>query len=253
MKDIPYLKFGFGYKNLVVIPGLSLKPITPSKAFIEAKFEMFKTDYTIYLFDRLENPPEGYSIFDMAKDTLEAMHELGIKKTDLYGTSQGGMIALAITLLEPDMINKLALASTYARGNEYSEKTFKNWISLAEQKNEKELIESTIEHVYSESFQKKYHAPLVYGMKGLTDKEFRKFVILGKSLLTFDVYEQLKDIHKPMFVAATENDKVLLADGSKEIASICGAKFELYDNSYGHALYDEDPNFLSKLFDFLKK
>lgn len=252
MNEVPYFKFGNGKKNLVIIPGLSIKPLIPSRIFIEDKFSILKEDYTIYFFDRIDNPKVGYTIFDMAKDTLYKMHELGIEQTDIYGTSQGGMIALAITKLEPDIVNKVVLASTYSRGNPFSVNTFNEWIKLSKQRDEKALIDSVIHHVYSKDMIDKYYDALYFGMKNITEEQYQRFTILGDACLTFDMFDDLKDIHKDMWVVASENDNVLLSIGSKEIADITGAKFELY-NQYGHALYDEDPNFVKKLYDFFRK
>ena len=53
-------------------------------------------DFTVYMFSRKNDMPEGYIIRDMADDNGLAMKGLGIEQTCVLGVSQGGMIAQCI-------------------------------------------------------------------------------------------------------------------------------------------------------------
>jgi len=57
--------------------------------------------YRVYVFDRRKDMPAGYTVRRMAEDTLAVMRSLGIFRADLFGASQGGMIALAMAALQP--------------------------------------------------------------------------------------------------------------------------------------------------------
>ncbi|HAQ62906.1 MAG TPA: alpha/beta hydrolase, partial [Ruminococcaceae bacterium] len=70
--EMQYIKFGQGKKTLVILPGLSVQSVIPAAAAIEKQYEIFKNDFTVYLFDRRQNLPEVYSVYDMADDTAEA-------------------------------------------------------------------------------------------------------------------------------------------------------------------------------------
>ena len=48
----------------------------------------------------------------MALDIAAAMDTLGIKNADIFGVSQGGMIAQYLAIDRPDLVNKLVLAVT---------------------------------------------------------------------------------------------------------------------------------------------
>jgi aminoacrylate hydrolase len=59
--------------------------------------------------------PRGYSIDDMACDTLALMDALGIRVAHVAGTSMGGSIAIAMALQAPDRVRSLSLHSTLGR------------------------------------------------------------------------------------------------------------------------------------------
>ena len=75
-----YASFGTGEKKLVVLPGLSDGLATvKGKAFIlSAPYKKFFRNYTVYMFSRKNNMPEGYSVRDMADDQIRAMKALKI-------------------------------------------------------------------------------------------------------------------------------------------------------------------------------
>lgn len=57
--------FGNGPGTLVILPGMSLHPVTPSEDMVSGAFRCFREDYTIYLFDRKKNISPGYNVEDM--------------------------------------------------------------------------------------------------------------------------------------------------------------------------------------------
>lgn len=48
----------------------------------------------MYFFDRRHDISEGFSIWDIADDTENAMNQLGVDSADFLGVSQGGMISM---------------------------------------------------------------------------------------------------------------------------------------------------------------
>jgi pimeloyl-ACP methyl ester carboxylesterase len=58
----------------------------------------------------------------MADDTATLLHQLGVKKADVFGYSDGGMVALEMAIRHPELIRKLALSSAvYNMDGYYSE------------------------------------------------------------------------------------------------------------------------------------
>lgn len=248
--EMNYIKFGNGKKTLVIIPGMSIKPVVENKAQIEAYFALFKTNYTIYLFDRIENPSPNYSCFDMAKDTYQMMKDLNITKCNLYGASQGGMISLAISFLYPDIVEKLVLASTYAKGNKYSEHIFNTWISLADN-NQTKLIEHMINHMYSKKTIELYKDILFENFKNITRKQLDNFKIFAKACIDFDITSNLDKIKVKTLILCSKNDLVLSNEGSLYLKEHLNASLIEYSD-FGHAVYDEAPDFLNNIYSFLE-
>jgi pimeloyl-ACP methyl ester carboxylesterase len=76
--------------------------------------------YHVLAFDnrgagRTDRPDEPYSVEQMAADTAGLMRAVGLPHAAVLGISLGGRIALALTLANPGMVDRLILASTGAR------------------------------------------------------------------------------------------------------------------------------------------
>lgn len=86
-----YVSFGRGKRTLILLPGLSDGLMTvKGKALLLAKpYRIFFEKYTVYIFSRKNDLPEGYSIREMARDQGKAMDVLGVRQAYVMGVSQG--------------------------------------------------------------------------------------------------------------------------------------------------------------------
>ncbi|MBR7072871.1 MAG: alpha/beta hydrolase, partial [Eubacterium sp.] len=166
---MPYIRFGKGKKTLVILPGLSVQSVIPSAASIEKQYEIFCSEYTVYLFDRREDIPEKYSVSDMAADTARAIKELGLSDICLFGVSQGGMIALIIAAEYPNLVKKLAFGSSTACVTEGSSAVLKEWLSYALEGNAEKLYLSFGEKLYTKKFFEKFSDAFIYISKTVTE------------------------------------------------------------------------------------
>lgn len=246
------VKFGTGKKSFVIIPGLSMKPITTSAAAIAGAYKDFAEEYTVYVFDRRNNLPSDYSIDEMAKDTAFAMKELGIKGADIFAASQGGMIAQCLAIDYPELTHKIILGSTLSKQNETSLATISKWVALAKERNFEALNHDIFTKIYSDEFLEKYKKALPLLEKDSNAEECERFEILASACLDFDVYEKLDQIKCPVLVLGAKNDKVLSGKGSTEIAEKLGCEIYMYEN-FGHAVYDEAADYKEKLMNFFMK
>ncbi len=55
------------------------------------------------------------------------------------------------------------------------------------------------------------------------------------------------------FVIGSEGDRVATAQASNEIARALGCKKYIYDKSFGHAVYDEAPDYKKRCLNFLNE
>ena len=248
--EMNYIRFGEGRKTMVILPGLSLKPIAPSaKAVIDA-YQVFAKDYTVYLFDRRSDIAEDYSIEEMADDTIEKIEELGLKGLYLFGVSQGGMIAQYIVLKRKDLIKKLVLASTTFRFPD--EKTVE-WLKLAEEKNTGKLVRSFSKMIYSDAFYRKYRLVLPLMFADLKEEERDHFMTYAKACIGFDLSDSLDQIDVPTLVLGSKKDRIIASEDMIEMSQrIPACEIYLYEG-YAHAVYDEAPDFKDRIKDFFDK
>ncbi len=251
--EMDYTVFGSGKKNFIILPGLSIHSVMGSAEAVAQAFEDYTSEYTVYMFDRPKNMSEGYTVKQIAEDTANAMKELNIESADIFGASQGGMIAQYIAIDHPELVNKMILGSTLSKPNDTFVGVVNEWIKLASEKDEDGLLASFVDNVYSEGTLDAYRDTLIETNKGITDEEYERFLIQANACLTFDCYEELPSIQSEVLVLGCEGDKVVTVEGSKEIVDVLDCEIYLYDDSYGHGVYDEAPDYRQRCLDFLTK
>ena len=248
--EVDYIKFGRGERNLIMIQGLNTRGIRGAADSLAYMYRSFAKDYTVYLFDRRPDVFSGISVRDFALDIAEAMDALGIKNADVFGVSQGGMIGQYLAILRPDLVGKLVLAVTIARSNETVEAVINSWIEMSEQGRWRELVYDMAEKMYSDEYVKRYKPMMPLLTLLQKPKDVNRFVILAKSCLNCNAYEELEKIKCPTFVIGGALDKVVGVGGSYEIAEKLGCELYVYEN-LGHAAYEEAKDFNKRVLDFL--
>ena len=246
-----HIVFGHGEKNFVILPGLSVHSVMGAADAIAEAYKDFCEEYTVYVFDRAKTIHDGYTVRNMAEDTAKAMRRLNIEKADVFGASQGGMIAMYLAIDHPQLVNRMILGSTLAKPNAVFNHVVDEWIRLAEAKDEVGLLESFADNVYSESTLKACRETLISSNMGISDEEYRHFIILTKACKTFDCYGELPAIQCPVLVIGSQGDRVVSMEGSTQIAEALGCECYLYDDNYGHGVYDEAADYRRRCLDFL--
>ena len=247
-----YIRFGSGKKPLIMIQGLNTRGIKGAALSLAYMYRIFAKEYTVYLFDRRPVVYDGITVRDIAADIASAMDALGLKNADVFGTSQGGMIAQYLAIDRPDLVRKLVLAVTLSRNNDTVKQVVGDWIEMAERGDMKRFVLDMAEKMYSETYVKKYR-PLMPLLTILQKpKDVKRFVILAKSCLTCDTYDILDKIKCPTLVIGGKQDKVVSGVASEEIAEKLGCALHMYEN-LGHAAYEEAQDFNQMVYDFLSE
>ena len=76
--QIDTISFGSGKKSLIMIQGLNTRGIKGASVSLAYMYRLFAKEYTVYLFDRRPDIPDGMTVRDMASDVAAAMDTLGI-------------------------------------------------------------------------------------------------------------------------------------------------------------------------------
>ena len=246
-----YITFGSGAKPLIMIQGLNTRGIKGSALPLAYMYRIFAKEYKVYLFDRRPLVQDGITVRDMAADIAAAMDLLSITKADVFGVSQGGMIAQYLAIDRPDLVNKLVLAVTLSRNNDTVKQVVDNWIEFAKHGAMKELVADMAEKMYSDAYVKRYRPfmPLLTVLQ--KPKDVTRFVILAKACLTCNTYEHLEKITCPVLVLGGGKDKIVTARASREIAEKLGCEIHMFDD-LGHAAYEEANDFNQMVHAFLK-
>ncbi len=247
--EMDYAVFGEGSVPMVILPGMSLLPVTPNAQSVACAFKQFHKACTIYLFDRRKSFPQGFSVFDMAADTVKALESLGIRNAFVYGASQGAMTAMVLAARHPHLVGRLALASTSARQGDVCRENMRTWAEFADASDTVALNRDFFSKVYSPGFVLK-HRDALAAMETLgTAEQLRNFGISARATASFDFLDEVSSIKCPVFLSGVRQDTVLGGQGTLDIARELGCEPWLYDGP-GHAVFDEDPLFIPRLASF---
>ena len=246
-----YIRFGTGKKTLIMIQGLNMNGIKGASLSLAYMYRMFAKMYTVYLFDRRDEVYDGITVREFALDIAEAMDVLGLKNADVFGVSQGGMIAQYLAMERPDLVHKLVLAVTLSRNNDMVKTVISNWITMTEQRDFKALVLDMAEKMYSDEYVKRYRfvMPLLTILQ--KPKNIERFLILAKSCLTCNTYDKLEKIQCLVLVIGGKQDKVVAGTASEELAGKLGCECYIYEE-LGHAAYEEAVDFNKRVLAFLK-
>lgn len=248
-----YMRFGKGEKTMVILPGLSPFHVTDSADAVAAGFASFTEEYTVYLFDVRDDVPEGYTMQQMAEDTVSVFTALGLRDIDLYGVSMGGMVSVYIAGEYPELVDSLVLASTSCRSSATACEVLGEWVRLADAGDRMGLAVHGAEHVYSAATCDAYGDALYAGYDTLTGDALVRFSRSASAILDFDFTAQAEKITCPVLVLGSEGDEALGTEAVRELAERTGAELYLYDACYGHAVYDEAPDFRDRILAFFSR
>ncbi len=249
--EMEYIKFGDGNKIFVIIPGLSLKSVLLSEEAIIASFSGFTSEFTVYLFDRIKDIPKNYNIHNMVEDAYSAMINAWIKSCNIFWASQWWMIAQCIAIKYPDFVEKMILWNSTCKIESNALKIISGRIELAKLGKISELNKKFLTDVYCEETIKKYWDSLLQSNENITSKEIKRFIKLASTILDFDIKKDLVKVKCKTLVIGSNNDSIFGWESAKLLAKELNSELYLYD-TFGHAVYDEAPDFRDRMLRFLQ-
>lgn len=253
--DMYYVSFGKGEKKLVVLPGLSdgLATVKGKALILSAPYKKFFNDYTVYMFSRKNDMPEGYSMEDMADDQIKAMDELGIDKAYVLGVSQGGMIAQCMAIRHPERISKLILGVTAPYANETVKEAVTCWLDMADRDDYTALMADTAERMYSQEYLRKNRKYIPLLARITKPKDYDRFRKNAFAILGFDAREELPGIKCPTLIIAGSDDSTVGRDAAGDLnEGITGSELFVYEG-LGHGAYEEAKDFYDRVLEFCNR
>ena len=160
------------------------------------------------------------------------------------------MIAQTMAINHPSLVRSLVLGSTLSRPNDTVLNVSRNWISLAQKGDVTAMAEKMINLLYSEKLAAQLSSAAALLFAGVTKADLDWFIIQARAISGFDVYDKLSLIHCPALVIGVENDGVVTAQASYELAEKLGCELYMYGGEYRHCVFDEAPDYKQRLMDF---
>lgn len=251
-KRMNCIAFGKGKRALVMIQGLNTREIRGAALSMAYMYRIFAREFRVYMFDRREKAEKGVTVRDFAADIAHAMDALGIKNADIFGVSQGGMIAQYLAIDRPELVRKLVLALTLSRGNAVLERVIRSWIEMTQRGDMKTLVADMADKMYTKAYVKRYK-PLMPLLTLLQKpKDTARFITLAEACLTCNAYEELARITCPVLVIGARQDQVVTGEASEEMAERLQCELYMYEE-LGHAAYEEAKDFNQRVYDYLIK
>lgn len=249
-----YASFGHGERMFIILPGLSdgLATVRGKAVLLAKPYRSFFDEFTVYMFSRKDEMPEGYSIRDMAEDQAEALKKLGIQKACVMGVSQGGMIAQELAIHHPELVDRLVLAVTAPYANEIVQRFVRRRIEEAKRGDHRAIMIASAESAFSEKKLKSYRK--LYPLLGMIGKprDYTRFLRNADAILRFDARDGLKQIRCPTQILGGEEDRTVGPEASHELyTAIAGSRLHMYPE-LGHAAFEEASDFNLRVLAFLK-
>ena len=247
-----YISFGRGTDPLIMLPGVgdgfrTAKGIALPFAVM---YRSFAENFKVYAFSRRNNMPDGFTTGDMADDLSDIMESIGIASADVFGVSQGGMIAQKLALRHPEKVRSLILAVTASRPNDLLRESIDTWLEMADNDDYKGIMLDIAERSYTGEYLERGRM-LNKMLATVKPKDYTRFRILCRSCLEHDAYDDLEKIKCPVWIIGADQDGVLGAEASLEMSEkIPESRIYMYEG-YSHGVYEQAKDFNDRVLRYL--
>ena len=223
---VPYAQLSDVGPALVIFTGSELEHMPPSKMTRQGYFVGLKRllqQYSVYLMSRKPNLPQGYTAQDMSDDFAEMIRRDIGGPVHILGMSSGGSSAMHLAVDHADLVDRLILAMTGYRLNEYGKQVAAIWrdLALAEdwpalyQRMGVDVAEGATPEWLTRGMMRLFGKMLLGVPKSGSD-----FAIVLDSDIHLDVADKLPLIRKPTLVIGGERDPFYGADNIAETARL---------------------------------
>jgi pimeloyl-ACP methyl ester carboxylesterase len=224
-----YYEVGGDGPPLLLIMGLA----TPCVGWAE-QLPAFRARYRTIAFDhrgcgRSGSPPGPWTIADLAEDAAALLDRLGIARAHVVGLSMGGMVAQELALAHPGRVGALVLASTYAwAGDEVHALAARGRSLLLGGNGQRQTVDAfgairfLMETAFSEGFIEKDAQRLfqLFSEAMPNGIDARGLEAQAEAALAFDSRGRVEKIEAPVLVLTGEEDRLIPAQRSEELAAM---------------------------------
>lgn len=194
------------------------------------------------------------SLKQHSQDLQVLLYELEIHQTHVVGISHGARIALALAGERPELVARMMLCSISTQSTTRARMIVRSWLEILQRHSLDAMVWAAVPHVFGSQYLKENSKILERIVKTIVRRNNTQ--ALHAHLEAMQHYPPLRStITRTPFltlVLSGEDDPLVTAAGSREIAQICGGRYQEL-KGIGHSIPAEAPGLFTQLiFEFLE-
>ncbi|MGE0598299.1 MAG: alpha/beta fold hydrolase [Dehalococcoidia bacterium] len=198
-----------------------------------------------------ERRDEPYTVENEVQDVLAVMDAVGLERAAVYGRSRGGMLAQEVALSAPGRVSKLILSGTSHRGPGAvgSTDAVNRAMNFTPEMTREQIFETQNAAMAAPKWKERQPEAFSYLMQVDLEAPPRRFAVMHQqeAMSNWSSFDRLPSIACPVLVICGENDGMVPAENSRQIAArIPGARLELIPQC-GHLPMLEQPERVAEL------
>ncbi|MGI9535184.1 MAG: alpha/beta fold hydrolase [Thermodesulfobacteriota bacterium] len=245
---IYYETFGEG-EPVVLISGLG----SPLGSW-ETQIPIYSEKFEVIAFDnrgigRSEITAPGFTIEDMADDTIGLLDHLGIDSASFVGKSMGGMITQRIGIKYPERVNRLVIGCSSASRDDVSDILLRGGREVATKAGMKAVWLTGLFYGYTREYIEKNIDQIKQLLNDMPEDEEVLNGYLGQSQACEGHYslDEINKINADTLVMYGDRDLIMSPKKSVEMAEkIPNSKIECFSN-VGHGFWREKQEEVDKI------
>ena len=189
-------------------------------------------------------PPAGYTVDDMAADTLGLMDALGIDAAHVSGFSMGGSMAMAMALAAPRRVLSLGLHSTCGRVYPYMKHRYRVLIAVTRLGDPDLWAEATVITAFRDSYINAHDDVVEREVARrraqratMTARDVEGLVGHYLAFSTYDPWDRLPALRVPTHITVGSGDAVTPLEYSRDLHDrIAGSRLHVIEGAPHRAL-----------------
>ena len=251
-KEINYGIIHGGDKAFVMLPGISLCSILANINAIEMAYEEILKEYTIYVFDHATPDNDNYTMDEMVNDIIFTIDQIGLKKNVIYGVSIGGLISLKMSIIRPDLFEKMIVVASTLKVDKKQLKVLRRWEAMSNNYEIENMNRDFFTTMFTSDYVNNNLKNLDLFIHNGNKHDCECFSRVIRTMYDFDIEEKIKNVKIETFVLGGDLDSIFGEAASRQISEALKADLYIYKN-YSHAFYDEALDFKHRLITWLNR
>jgi 3-oxoadipate enol-lactonase len=210
-----------------------------------AQVPEFARDHLVLVFDNRgigesSAPPGPYTIEQMADDVHELVRHLNLPPVIAVGSSMGGAICQQWALRHAADIDRLVITNSWAERDPFFAALIGHWVSLAEAKQDRHLVESLLLFCHSPAFLLR-KPETVATFLAMPAPRLQGIVDAGAACIGHHALDRAHEIKHKTLVIAGEYDILTRPELSERLAArMQNARYATLPAS--HMVFQEQPD-----------